>query len=142
MYLQLYLAATPADFPLARKHTGYLAHMAYRIGPDGSLLIAALPPSLRGGLMLLSDRDAGTPQNTLAKQILQECLSRNYAGVVLDSDGPPTLPPEFPAQLESVLLKHRRKLFLPEHYAPTAPHSTVLVCTAISGGHLRQYRFH
>ena len=47
--MPLYLAATPDRLTRARAVTPRLAHVAYRLGPGSELLVAPLPPALRGG---------------------------------------------------------------------------------------------
>jgi len=137
--LQVHLITEPAALPLTLQHTAHLVHAAYRIGPEGDLLTAALPPSLRGGWMLLHEENSNPPKESLAQQILSECIRRNYAGVLLDCDQSPTLSQSFLRELEHLLQNHHRELFIPEIYASSAAGSTVLICTAISGGDLREY---
>ena len=136
-----FLAATPDQLSIARSHTAYLAHVAYRIGQDNRLLCSHLPPTLRGGLLVLSDHDAPpiTHPDLLCRQLLQECLQRDFSGIVLDFEGAATNDRAlFIRQLDSVMLSYHRKIFVPEAWASHAPHSIVLICTALSGGSLYQ----
>jgi hypothetical protein len=84
--LNVYLAAAPGRLNDALRHTSYLAHAAYSVTADGHLAAEALPPQLRGGLLHLSVPDTyGTPHpEPLVREILQECRTRNYSGIVLD----------------------------------------------------------
>lgn len=136
-----YLAATPDQLSIARSHTAYLAHVAYRIGPENRLLCSHLPSTLRGGLLVLSDRDAPpvTHPELLCRQLLRECLNRDFSGIVLDFEvAAADDRTRFVHQLDSMVLPYRRKLYVPESWASYAPHSTVLICTALSGGSLYQ----
>ena len=102
--------------------TAQLAHMSYRIGPDGTLLASPLPDTLRGGLLMLSDEGGTYPDapEGLCRQLVQECLRRRYAGVVLDA-----MPPEgFCRTLDELLARQERQLYLPEAAAGYAPHGT------------------
>ena len=83
--MELYLAADSGRLQQAMACTAQLAHMSYRIGPDGTLLASPLPDTLRGGLLMLSDEGGSYPDapEGLCRQLVQECLRRRYAGVVL-----------------------------------------------------------
>lgn len=138
--MPLYLAATPDRLALCQSHTPYLAHMSYRIGEDGTLQSQPMPLSLRGGLMMLSV--AGNPPpdtEKLCRALLQLCLQRKFAGIVLDdereADGRRL---RFASGLEKMLLPYQRRLIVPRSYAGAVEHASVLVCTALSGGSLRQ----
>ena len=89
--MELYLATDSGRLQQAMACTAQLAHMSYRIGPDGTLLASPLPDTLRGGLLMLSDEGGTYPDapEGLCRQLVQECLRRRYAGVVLDA-----MPPE------------------------------------------------
>ena len=89
--MELYLATDSGRLQQAMACTAQLAHMSYRIGPDGTLLASPLPDTLRGGLLMLSDEGGTYPDASegLCRQLVQECLRRRYAGVVLDA-----MPPE------------------------------------------------
>ncbi|MBQ0038647.1 MAG: hypothetical protein KBS74_08275 [Clostridiales bacterium] len=136
-----YLAATPEQLSAARACTPHIAHMAYRIGADDLLLCAPLPDTLRGGLLMLSDCEAPPVRHSdfLCRQLLCECLRRNYAGIVLDFENAPTDDRIALVQvLDGMVPLYHRQLFVPELWAPYAPHSTILICTALSGGSLHQ----
>lgn len=136
-----YLAVTPDQLPKARLHTAYLAHVAYRIGSDNRLLCSHLPSTLRGGLLILSDQDAGsvTQPDILCCQLIQECLRRNFSGIVLDFEKPISDDlTAFVRQLDSAVLPCRRQLFVPEALSSYTQHAVILICTALSGGSLYQ----
>lgn len=136
-----YLAVTPDQLSAARAYTACLAHVAYRIGCENHLLCSGLPCTLRGGLLLLSDHNASrvTRPDHLCSQILQECLHRNYSGIVLDFEQSVSDDlAAFVSQLDKAILPYHRQLFVPENLAPHTTHAVILVCTALSGGSLYQ----
>lgn len=137
--MQLYLATAPQQLTRAMEHTAHIAHMAYRIGSDGQLRVQTLPPGIQGGLMMLGDTEesALAQPELLTRQILQVCLRRNFAGVVLDLQGNDPRVPSFIRQLEPQLRRQERRLYVPESWAGTGQ-PLVLVGTAISGGTLEQ----
>lgn len=138
--MRIYLAATPDEAPRALQHCKSLAHVAYRIGP-GSTLLRQPVPGFQGGLLSLSDCDAPViaQPETLCTAVLQECVQKNYAGVLLDFESP--LRQDlllFAQQLGRTLSCSRRTLYLPEVYAGANKQAFVLIGTAISGGTLAQ----
>ena len=84
--MTLYLTAAPDRLAQARAATAQLAHAAYRIGLGSQLLAAPLPAALRGGLMVVSDRQAPAVEQPepLARQLVRVCLRRGFSGIVLD----------------------------------------------------------
>lgn len=134
--MELYLAADGLRLQQAMACTTQLAHMSYRIGPDGALLASPLPDTLRGGLLMLSDEGGRYPDEPeeLCRQLVQECMRRRYAGVILDA-----APPEgFCRVLDELLARQGRQLYLPEAAAGFAPHGTAVVCTAVTSGSLEE----
>ena len=132
--MELYLATDGQRLEKALESTAQLAHMSYRLGPEGTLLSSPLPPSLRGGLLMLSDEEGRYPDapEPLCRALLRECLHRRYAGVIVDG-----APPEsFCRYLDEVLTRQGRRLFLPESAADFAPHALAVVCTALTSGSL------
>ena len=53
--MQLYLAVSPDKLRQAARFTDRLAHVAYRIGPEGRLTRRNLLVSTRGGMMVLGE---------------------------------------------------------------------------------------
>ena len=139
--MQIFLAVSPAEVQSAADYHRPLAHAAYRIGDESSLLRQNLLLQARGGLLCISDRNApfiGNP-TALCQGILRECSRRSYQGVLLDFEKP--LTPDrvtFIRQLEQALLTQKKSLYLPEHCMDAAPQSIGLICTALSGGTLEQ----
>ena len=84
--MTLYLTAAPDRLAQARAATAQLAHAAYRIGLGSQLLAAPLPAAQRGGLLVVSDRQAPAVEQPepLARQLVRVCLRRGFSGVVLD----------------------------------------------------------
>lgn len=140
-HLQIYLAATPEAAKEASQYCRALAHVAYRIGPDSTLLRQSVPLQSRGGLLSVSDREApkiGDPE-ALCAAVLRECGRRGYGGAVLDFEEAPRRDRlDFAGRLSGALAGTRRVLYVPESYAAAARGAVVLVCTAISGGSFSQ----
>ena len=130
--MQFYLAAGAGDaLPRGRFCP---VRAAYRLG--ARLLSAVGNTAVQGGLMLVGDSRECGPDDVLARDILRECLRRNYDGVVLDwyHNGPDR--GTLTALMGQLCLQYDRRLFVPERYAAHAPRATVLLNTAVSGGTL------
>lgn len=143
--MQVYIQAAPEEAQAAASLRRPLAHAAYRIGPDSTLLRRNLLLQTKGGLLSISDREAPVITNpeALCAAVLRECGRRNYQGVLLDFESSAT--PDraaFVRRLGEVLSAGRRSLYVPEAYAAASPQASVLVCAAVSGGgfadHLRE----
>ena len=134
--MQLYLAASPHTTP--RPWKGGRIHMAYCVDREGALLRSALTESLQGGLLGLSIPVSPPAQScgALCDGLLAECRQHAFAGVFADweADGEADWLP----LLEERLSCAGRTLYLPEAVAPCTRQSGVLICTALSGGSLRQ----
>jgi len=138
--LRFILAAAPAETQAASRHCRTLAHVAYRIGPDSTLLRQnAL--RVKGGVLSISDREAlpvDAPANFCAA-VVRECGRQDYSGVLLDFEEPPRQDRLALIQaLAQTLSKNGKTLYLPEEYAQTGSNAVVLVCTALSGGNFTQ----
>ncbi len=139
--MHIYLAVTPDKQREALRFTERLAHVAYRVGPDGHLTRQSLLARTQGGLMVLGDRGCGPIRDcpALCREVWRECGNRNYTGVVADFER--DLSPDrlaFLEMLSQVLRRNRRLLYVPEACGPQLDQAAVLVCTAISGGTFRQ----
>ena len=133
--MQLYLAAAPCHLPEARRWGLPIAYAAYRIDSCGRLSALPLPAVPPGGLLLISGTDCPAPPQpeALARDILRECLHRQYTGVVLE----PVLPRPAVAALSALCRRYGRTLHLPERSGTDAD-ACVVVSTALSGGTLRR----
>ena len=137
--MPLYLAVTPDHLPAAMALTPHLAHVAYRVTVEGTLLAQDLPSSLRGGLMVVECTKAfpAAAAGSLARAMIDHCLQRSFSGIVLDTPGTAgNAMTALARQLQPLCAAYRRQLYLPEQYADAVPGSTVLICTALSGGSL------
>lgn len=139
--MQIFLAVTPDKQTAASQFTDRLAHVAYQVGREGHLTRQALLARTFGGLMVLGDRDWETVRDTaqLCREVWRECGNRNYGGVAADFERPPS--PDRISFLEAlgrVLARNRKQLLVPEEYGQQVPSAQVLICTALSGGALRQ----
>lgn len=139
--MQIYLAVTPDRLRQALSYTDRPAHVAYRVGEDGRLTRHSLLAATRGGLMVLGDEGEHALRDPvqLCREVWRECGNRNYCGVAADFEQPPS--PDRVSFLEAlgrVLARNRKQLFVPEEYGRRVASAQVLVCTALSGGSLRQ----
>lgn len=139
--MQIFLAVTPDKQRTASQYTDRLAHVAYQVGREGHLTRQALLARTFGGLMVLGDRDWDAVRDTaqLCREVWRECGNRNYCGVAADFEQPPS--PDRVSFLEAlgrVLARNRKQLLVPEEYGQQVRSAQVLICTALSGGTLRQ----
>lgn len=137
--MSVFLAVTPAEAASCRGYRVPLVHIAYAIGDGGRLLRSELPRGAQGGLLGLSDRCNGPLPELpmLCRAILGECHAHRCGGVLADFEGgarEDRLP--FLSRLGAMLAQSGRRLYVPEHFA--VPEASVLVCTALSGGTLRE----
>ncbi len=143
--MHLHLIAEPHQLAQAKQCTSQLVHAAYFVDTNGRLTSTELPDHLRGGLLLLTDRGT-TPMphpELLAQDVINECLQRRYAGVMLScSDGIDDSRITFLQHLENALQRWQRQLYVPEPYAHHTSHATVLIGTALSGGSLQEHLSH
>ena len=138
--MRFFIAAAPSDTANAASHCRALAHAAYRIGPENTLL---RQNSLRtkGGLLFLNDQEAPpVPKpELLCAAAVRECRRQGFSGVVLDFEKSPRRDLLiFAKGLEAVLWEEKKTLYLPEVYAAAGEHAVLLICTALSGGNYTQ----
>ena len=137
--MQIYLAVTPAEAREAARFRRPLAHVAYRIGPESTLLRQNLLLETRGGLLSVTDRDAPLHRRPerLAAAAVRECgrrrLQRRAAGL-RSLSAPDRL--AFAEALARRLAP--RPLYVPESCG-VRQGAVSLVCTAVSGGSFTQY---
>ena len=137
--LKLILTVPPSQLHQVRSLGLPLAHMAYRVGEGSQLLRSEIPLHLRGGLMSLSDTGfpgQGNPE-LICRQIIQECSSRGFDGILCDFDLPP-LPvlARLTAALSEAAVRRSWSCYVPLCYASAAPKAKLLVPSALSGGSL------
>ena len=84
----IYLAAAPDEAREAARFRRPLAHRAYRIGPESTLLRRNLLLGTQGGLLAVTDQDAppvSRPED-LAAAAVRECGRRSYSGGAAGAD--------------------------------------------------------
>lgn len=140
--MQIYLSVTPGELHSAAKYRRSLAHVAYRIGPESSLLRQSLLLQTQGGLLSVSDRDAPLIEDpeALCAAVLRECSRRNFQGVLLDFEERPRPDRQaFAARLGEVLSSTRWTLYVPESCGAVSPAAVTLISAAVSGGGFADY---
>lgn len=137
------IASTPADTSKAQIFGMPVAHMAYRVGGDLTLLRGGIGLNVRGGLMVLNDTNydgSGANIQELCRQVTRECLSRGFDGVIIDFEGsghPELL--EFIGELTIRLQKHNIAIIADEKFAEISQRIHLLVSGAITGGSLQEH---
>lgn len=138
----LHLMAPPDQAAEAGRFSLPVSHMAYRIGGGPHLFCAQRPFAHRGGVMVIDHcgfDGRGSPEE-LCREIIQECIGREFSGVFCDFEGP--VLPVLARALERLAAPFAQRgwtLYLPETYAAHAAKTArVVIPTALSGGSLRQ----
>ena len=139
--MQIFLTVAPDQLRQAGRYTRRLAHAAYRVGPEGRLLRQNQLSPAKGGLMVLDDKGCGTirDRESLCQEVWRECVSRGFSGAAADFEQPVSEDrAAFLLSLSRLFARGGRQLYVPEAYGPKLPLARVLICTALSGGNLRQ----
>ncbi len=135
-----FLALTPSELAKYRAVRTPRVHIAYALGEGGRLLRSELPRGVQGGLMGLSDRCGGPlpdDPDALCRALARECAAHRFGGVVADFEGAVRDDRlRLLSHLGALLRQNGRRLYVPERFA--VPEAAVLICTAISGGTLRE----
>ena len=88
--------------------------------------------------MVVDDQgfDGNGPIAPFCQELIREYQARSFSGAVLDFEG--RLPPleQIAAQLDDLFFRRGWSLFVPEGYGLCAPHATVMISSALSGGSL------
>ena len=137
------ILATPSESVAAAGATGLrVAYMIYRIGRGYHLFRAENARVACGGLMVV-DTDGyagGGPACVLISEILGECRSRGFEGIVLNIGGA-SAKPLFPlaGELCAEAKKDGLRVYVPETMAASSADAFVLISTALSGGTLHEH---
>ena len=140
--MQVYLAVTPQEAPSATVYPVSLVCMAYHIGPNSTLMRRNALLQNQGGLLAVSEQGAPLVEDPHAfcTAVLRECSRRNYDGVFLNFATPVRHDLlQFAKQLDEMLYKNRKKLYLNKEYISSCPEAFLLVDTALSGGSLSEH---
>ena len=115
------------------------AYAAYYLGSGPHLYRTAGVP--RGGYLLADDRalDVRGEGAAVAREIVRECSSRGFRGVILRLCARPgRLAGQIVGELAPLLSQRGLPLLVPEEYARYAPSARVLVSSAVTAGSLRR----
>lgn len=139
--IKLILIAVPEDSRQANAAGLTVAHMAYRIGNGPHLFRSSHTVAIRGGIMVIDDKDFNGGEETegFCQEVFRECLGRNFSGAVLDFEG--AVRPALVRIAESLARSFEQRgwtLYVPEAYARCGEKVRVLIGTAISGGSLER----
>lgn len=136
---QIVLITPPDRVHAAADYGLTLAHLAYRMGNGPHLFRVSTSALPRGGLMVIGDDgyDGQGDAQSFCREVLRECGTRGFGGIVLDLDLPPT-----PTLLRIIQLlsEHCKRqgftLYLPEAFGDYSDSACILFTCAISGGTL------
>ena len=139
MSLELILACPPESCKNALLWGIPVAHMAYKTC-GAHLYRARLPDTLRRGLMLITNMEPSETCDTqkLIRQILGECASRSYSGVIADFEPPCPFVGGLLSALNTELKRQRLGFYVSEWAAGYAKECNVILSTAVTGGTLLQ----
>ena len=130
----------PRQLPLLQGWRVTPAHLAYRLGPGAHLFRSEGTAPPKGGLMVVDDQEFSplAPTGPLCQEVIRECQARSFSGAILDFEN--CLPPleQIAARLDEQFARRGWTLLVPERYGAHAPHSRVMIPSALSGGSLQK----
>ena len=140
--MKTYLTVTPTDRIDLSDMPFKAAHMAYKIR-SLHLMRGRISSGARSGMMVITDIDTSPAEGSfksLAAEIYNECLRRNFDGAILDFDAKPTAPTShFASKLCEELSKLKIRIYVPYLYSVFCPDASYIVSSSISGGSLREH---
>ncbi len=139
--LTLILSTPPDRLQQARETQLPIAHMAYRIGGGPHLFRSSQPVVPRGGLMALDDCgfDGRGEPGSFCREVVQECLARQFSGVLCDLEGEHTdALARLLERLGKACAQQGLTCYVPEAFGEKVPSARVLLSSALSGGTLSQ----
>ncbi len=140
--MKIHLTLSPTDKIRNQTLDFNYAHIAYNIR-SLHLMRGRLFTNTKSGMMVITNIDTSPAEgsfNVLATEIYNECLRRNFDGIVLDFNTKPTSSTApFAANLCEALHNKKLHTYLPYLYSVFCPNSSYIVSSAISGGSLREH---
>lgn len=135
---QIIVTVPPQHLGELRGRSVTAAHLAYRLGKGPRLCRAACLPARPGGLMVIGQGDHNYPGpiEPFCRELMAECSSRGFRGVLLDLDARLPFLEQLASRLDSLLAGHGLEFFVPEPYGDRAPNAKVMISSALSGGTL------
>lgn len=132
------ITVPPGQFRALQGWDAVPACLAYCLGQGGHLLRAQDAPSLKGGWMVIGDRnfDGFAPLSSLCQEIFREMQGRNFSGLILDFER--RLPPleQLTSRLDEIFTHRGWPLYVPEAYGLCTTKAGVVISSALSGGTL------
>ena len=132
--MQFFIVMEPGEIKNASVLKYQIVYSAYRLGADGRLYRAADTPDFSRGYMLLSAATE-TPkiEDETVLEILGECKSRGFFGVIINFDSVTLLD-----RLSAVFPQSKLKLIVHEEFGLKYKDAFVIVSAALSGGTLKR----
>ena len=131
------LAVFPQEEETYRNTGAALLHLAFRLGPDGTLLRHRLADAVSGGVMgILGEIPAADPAD-MAEEIAAACASAGHMGVFLDHDRSDPGAAALCAALVSRLEPEGRKLYVRPPLARTD--AVAIFSSRVTGGSFSRY---
>lgn len=140
--MKTYLTLTPAERINLSSSPFSPAHMAYKIR-SLHLMRGRISSNTRSGMMVITDIDTSPAEGSfksLAAEIYNECLRRDFEGVILDFNSKPTADTSpFASNLCEKLCDMKLPIYVPYLYSVFCPDAKYIVSSSISGGSLREH---
>lgn len=133
------MTLTPEQYRLTAGMGMRLSHLAYQIGSDGHLHRRSISKQTQNGLLSLGHVDPPplTDPSRLCREVLRECTNRGFEGASVDFGTTVTSDRvAFLEELERLMRRSGRKLFVSAAYGRSLREAYVLINTALSGGML------
>ena len=139
-YEPLILTVPPERLKQVQGLSVQVAHRAYRVGRGPHLFRAGPAVPVRGGLMVVDDRncDGRGEAGMLCDEVVRECAARGFRGAVCRFGGKKK--PLLERAVEELGERFGRRnwrLYVPEEYGSCSDRVRVMISSALSGGSLQ-----
>lgn len=131
--MQYIIAAEPKEIKNASSFRQPLAHMAYKIGRDARLYRSEDAAAVEDGYMILSSEGEVRADDYTVTEIISECKSRRFKGVLANFGAAPLL-----TEISKELNELNLRLIVTENLGSDYSSAWVLISSTLSGGTLRR----